>query len=259
MCSRAPTVSPRRSILPGKAKGLTDAAVGDIEAACAEEPEQIRQLLVELQQAAQAQLLERGEDAAPPTLILPLDQAEELLSAEGERQAERFLRWVRDLVAPSEGDRLDLIVAASIRSDRFEGLQTRPELAHVGIEAFAELKPMPAEQFKEVIEGPAERATQSGRPLELQPDVVNRILDDCKEGSDTLPLLALTLARLYEKYGSSRKLTLAHYEKMGGLRRVVQNQIDEGLPADPGVRGEELTAVRTALLAAAMYQSPRCH
>jgi len=209
-----------------QAHGLTEPALGDIEAACTHHPEYIRGLLVKLQRVAQRQLLERGEEASPPTLVLPLDQAEELLSAENETQARAFLRLVRGLVAPSKGTRLDFVVAASIRSDRFEGLQTLPELADLGIEAFAELKPLLAAQFKEVITGPAERATQSGRPLELSPALVNAILDDCKEGSDTLPLLSLTLSTLYDKYGSSRTLTLAHYEKMGGLRRVVQNIIN---------------------------------
>jgi hypothetical protein len=164
-------VRPERDVLEGangfaraiyaarEAKGLKDPAVGDIETACAEQPEEIRRLLVELRDAAHAELLDRGEETPPPTLVLPLDQAEELLSADGERQAERFLRLIHDLVMPSEGDPLDLIVAASIRSDRFESLQTRDELTDVGIDAFAELKPMPPEQFKEVIEGPALRAT----------------------------------------------------------------------------------------------------
>jgi hypothetical protein len=116
-------VRPERDVLEGangfakaiyavrQAHGLTDPQRGDIETACAEQPEQIRQLLVELLDVAQRQLLERGENATPPTLVLPLDQAEELLSAEGDRQAELLLRLVRDLVAPSDGDRLDLIVA----------------------------------------------------------------------------------------------------------------------------------------------------
>jgi TIR domain len=252
-------VRPERDVLAGangfakavyaarKAHGLTDPALGDIETACAEQPEHIRQLLGELQETAHAQLVDRGEDAAPPTLVLPLDQAEELLS-EGERQAGLFLRLIRNLVTPSDGKRLDLIVAASIRSDRFEALQTRPELADVEIEAFAELKPMPAEQFKEVITGPAERATQAGRPLELRPELVDTILEDCKEGSDTLPLLSLTLSRLYEKYGSSGRLTLAHYERMGGLRRVVQTVIDGILDPNLEVRRSQLESLRTAFI-----------
>lgn len=191
-------VRPERDVLEGAGsfakaihaarldRELTDAELGDIETACREEPDQIRRLLVELQDVAQSQLLDRGEDPVAPTLVLPLDQAEELLVTEGARQAERFLRLVHDLVDPEEGNGLDLIVAATIRSDRFEALQTRPELADVGIEVFAGLKPMPSEQFKEVITGPASRASQAGRPLELAPDLVDELLVDCKEGSDTL-------------------------------------------------------------------------
>ena len=259
-------VRPERDVLLGangfakalfvtrEAHGLTEPAVGDIEAACTHHPELIRGLLVKVQRVAQRQLLERGEEAGPPTLVLPLDQAEELLSVEGERQAESFLGLIRRLVAPSKGAPLDLIVAASIRSDRFEGLQTRPELADLGIEAFAELKPMPAAQFKEVITGPADRATQSGRPLELSPTLVTAILDDCTEGFDTLPLLSLTLSTLYDKYGSARTLTLAHYEKMGGLRRVVRNIIEgtdgtEGiLDRNSEVRRTQLESLRAAFI-----------
>ncbi len=64
----------------------------------------------------------------------------------------------------SPGDGLDMMVAATIRSAHYERLQTRPELAGVDTEVFAELKPMPSEQFKEVICGPPERATETGRP-----------------------------------------------------------------------------------------------
>jgi hypothetical protein len=229
-------------------KGLTAPAPGDIEAACRQHPELIRGLLVKLQRVARRQLLERGEEADPPTLVLPLDQAEELLSPDGKTHAELFLRLVRDLVAPVRGTPLDLIVAASIRSDRFEELQTRGELTGVGIEPFAELKPMPAEHFKEVITGPAERATQSGRRLELAPDLIDTILHDCKEGSDTLPLLSLMLSRLYEMYGVTGKISLAQYTKMGGLRHVVHIVIDAILDPDEEVRRSQLESLHSAFI-----------
>ena len=252
-------VRPERDVLEGPsglaralcearlAMGLTDLAEGDIDD-CVSDPRRVRQILREVQERAQARLLDRGEDAKPPTIVLPLDQAEELLSGEGAHQAETFLRLVRDLITGPDRDALDLIVAASIRSDRFGLLQTRPELADLGIEVFAELKPMPVEQFKEVITGPAKRATQSGRALELAPDLVDRLLDDCKGGIDTLPLLSLTLSRLYEKYGSAGKLTLPQYEKMGGLHRVVQNVIDGVLSQDPVQRDSQLDLLRTAFI-----------
>jgi hypothetical protein len=62
---------------------------------------------------------------------------------------------------------------------------------------FDELKPMPVARFREVILGPAARATAAGRPLEIEPALVDRLLAESGQGADTLPLLALTLARLY--------------------------------------------------------------
>ena len=130
---------------------LTGPPLGDIKAACLGPPAQLRDILLQLRDAAHGQLLDRDPAAPAPTVVLPLDQAEELLTAEAARHAERFLELLRDLVVGAPGDGLDMMVAATIRSDHYERLQTRPELADVDTEVFAELKPMPSEQFKEVI------------------------------------------------------------------------------------------------------------
>ena len=53
----------------------------------------------------------------------------------------------------------------------------------------------------EVITGPARRATEGACPLRIEAALVEQLLAD-SEGADTLPLLSLTLARLYEEYGS---------------------------------------------------------
>jgi Novel STAND NTPase 1 len=105
-----------------------------------------------------------------------------------------------------------------------------------------------------VITGPAERATEGGRLLEIEESLVNRLLDDCTEGADTLPLLALTLSRLYEDYArtttgpETSRLTLAHYESMGGMRSVVRTEIENLLSADPARRSEELRLLRAAFI-----------
>ena len=222
--------------------------LGDIKAACLGPPAQLCDILLQLRDAAHGQLLDRDPAAPAPTVVLPLDQAEELVTAEAARHAERFLQLLRDLDVGSPGDGLDMLVAATIRSDQYERLQTRPELADVDTEVFAELKPMPSERFQEVICGPAQRATQAGRPLVLDPDLVDRLLEDCKHGSDTLPLLSLTLFRLYEDYGSSGRLSLSDYTKLGGLRRVVQTEIDSVLAADPAERRHQLELLRAAFI-----------
>ena len=60
---------------------------------------------------------------------------------------------------------------------------------------------MPIAEYKEIITGPARRATEGGRPLEIEAALVDRLLDDCGQGADSLPLLSLTLARLDDDYG----------------------------------------------------------
>jgi WD40 repeat protein len=233
------------------ALGLTGSALGEIKSAClAGDSEQIVTWLREIRRAAAAQLLERGGDgdAAAPTLVLPLDQAEELFNAEAAGSAEPFMALLRKVLVESNDGELGLVVAATIRTDRYEVMQTHPQLAGLGTALFDELKPMPPTQFKEVIVGPAQRATAAGRPLVIAPDLVDRLLSDSGAGADTLPMLALTLARLYADYGSTGGLTLQQYEGMGGMQHVVHSEIDEILSSDPQIRARELSALRSAFV-----------
>jgi hypothetical protein len=84
--------------------------------------------------------------------------------------------------------------------------------------------------------------------LDFAPDLVDQLLADCKEGGDTLPLLALTLSLLYEKRGASKIFTLSHYEVIGGLRSVVQTVIDGILDDDPSTRLNQLQLLRDAFI-----------
>ena len=141
-----------------------------------------------------------------------------------------------------------LVVAATIRTDRYEAMQNHPALDGIGTTLFDELKPMPAGHFSAVITGPAARVGHGGQRLTIAPSLVNRLLDDATEGADTLPLLALTLARLYTDYATNGELTVADYEAMGGMRHVVQNAIDEALAAQPAPRAAQLDVLRAAFI-----------
>lgn len=248
-------VRPQRNVLTGdsglaaalhgarQSLGLAAPTLGEIKAACLTEPGRIGQLFGELQEVAGSRLLGRGEEGSSPTLVVPLDQAEELFSADAGAESAQFLRLLTGLA-----DDLDLIVIATIRADRYEVLQTDPALAGIHTVVFDDLKPMPATQFKEVITGPAQRASESGRPLRIAPDLVNQLLIDAADGADTLPLLSLTLARLYADYGSSGELTLAQYRQMGGMRRVVTTEIDSILSGDARTRRQQLELLRAAFI-----------
>lgn len=59
----------------------------------------------------------------------------------------------------------------------------------------------------------------------------------------------LTLSRLYEDYGGSGcSVTVDRYEAMGGMRRVVQNEIDNLLSADSAERAEQLGRLHDAFI-----------
>lgn len=257
-------VRPERDVLGGESGfaqaicrtrtryGLTEPSLGDVKAACTGgDVEAVTRLLVELRAAASARVLEHGEEdesTTAPTLVLPLDQAEELFTADGGASAEAFLRLLSGVITELNGAEAGIVVAATIRTDRYEAMQTHAVLSGLGAVLFDELKPMPPTQFQEVIVGPARRSTDGGRSLSVAPDLVERLLLDAGDGADTLPMLALTMWRLFTDYGSTGELTLAHYDSLGGMRRVVQTEIDEALSADPATRTMQLASLRSAFI-----------
>ena len=88
--------------------------------------------LTQVRTAAAARLVDRGDQAgAAPTLVLPVDQAEELFTAEAAGPAETFLQVLAGLVAALNTTEAGLTVAVTIRTDRYEVMQTHPALAEV--------------------------------------------------------------------------------------------------------------------------------
>lgn len=226
--------------------GLTEPSLGEIKNHLIQDPAKVRELLAET-------LLESRDVTAghDPALVLPLDQAEELFSAEAGNEGPALLAILRELMSSrAGGPPLRLIILATIRTDRYAVMQTAPQLAGVDI-AFDELRPMPLGRFKEVIEGPAKRSTESGRPLALEPALVNQLFADVANmtaGGDSLPLLSLTLHRMYRDYHSSGRLTLAQFTEMGGMASVVHNEIDRLLSQDPATRRKELELLKNAFV-----------
>jgi WD40 repeat protein len=226
--------------------GMFEPQLGDVKVACADDHGAALALLTELQRAAADRLPDDGgtESPAPPTLVVPLDQAEELFTTDAGGQAAQFFSLIKSLTDAGLG----LVVVATIRTDRYDVMQTDPAVAKLTTRVFEDLRPMPPNQFKEVITGPAERSSQAGHPLVLEPELVDRLMADAAEGGDALPLLSLTLAGLYEDYGSSGALTVDHYKSTGGIGRVVQNAIDSVLDDNPATRTRQLEALREAFI-----------
>jgi WD40 repeat protein len=229
--------------------GTTPPTLGEVKAACTTgDAARLQGWLDLARRAARARLVDVAEDAPEPTVVFPLDQAEELFSADAGPEAPTFLTLIAQL-AQTEGTTTPaLVVAGTIRADFYEAFQTAPELAGLKSMVFDDLKPMAPARFTEVIRGPAARATAAGLPLTVEPALVDRLLEDSSQGADTLPLLALTLARLYRDYGSDGRLTLAEYQDLGGMPHVVQHEIDALLSRDPDVWQQQLELLRAAFI-----------
>jgi WD40 repeat protein len=220
----------------------------DIRQACLGDINGFAELLRDIQQAAIKRLVDMPTSASPPTLVLPVDQAEELFGVDAGDEAPRFLELIRRYSEIEVAERVPLIIAVTIRTDHYDALQTAPQLSGVRAALFDDLKPMPQAEFKEVIEGPARRAREGPHPLEIEPELVKRLLDDCTKGADTLPMLALTLWRLYTDYGDDGDLLLSEYVSMGEMRHIVQTEVDSLLSRDPAARRAELDLLRSAFI-----------
>jgi WD40 repeat protein len=176
-----------------------------------------RLLAVDVAQPAQAS---RRHTALPPIPVLPIDQAEELFGAQGGEHARRLL----DLLGTAlrEGQ---LLAVLAIRSDRYGDLQTAQALAGLEQRPFS-LPPIADGVLKDVIEGPAQRdrAEHGASGLKIDPQLTDRLLRDWSD-ADGLPLLAFTLRRLLDDYGSDGRLTLDDYERSGQLQGALEASI----------------------------------
>jgi hypothetical protein len=159
-----------------------------------------------------------------PTLILPIDQGEELFLAEGQDEAQVFLSLLRELLID---DAPALIALLTIRSDSHERLQEADLLEGVRKVPF-DLGPMPMGSYSEVIRGPTRRLEGTSRALKIDEALIDALLADVEAVGvkDALPLLAFTLERLYSEYHAGGQLRLAHYEELGRVKGSIEAAVE---------------------------------
>src|SRR5262245_23919749 len=221
--------------------------VGRIKQTLARGPDEVMRLLKELSDLARHKLSGVNEASAAPVIVISIDQAEELFNSDGAAEAATLLEFLAAALAPSvEKSALRMLVVATMRSDRYELLQADSRLAAVKQELF-NLPPLPASEFKSVVEGPVQRMVEAGGKLVIEPTLTEQLIADA-QGADALPLLAFTLERLYADYGRSERLTLAEYQSIGGVQGSIEAAIDNAI-AEPG-RSPAIAATKEAQFAA---------
>jgi WD40 repeat protein len=257
-----PVVRPERAAVTGEA-GLLRSLEAALKSAGSAEPRaRIRQaienaaaiqsLLRTLVMKAHATLIADDPKARPPTLVLAIDQGEELFRSEGALEGTALLNLLRDLLTK---DDLAILVLVAIRSDSYEQLQTAKGLEVITQQTLS-LTPMPRGAYQAVIEGPVARLKETDRPLVIEPALTQALLRDIEEGGgrDALPLLAFTLERLYLEYGARGRLTLQDYDALGRIKGSIAAAVDRAfIAADrnasiPGDREARLVLLRRGLI-----------
>jgi formylglycine-generating enzyme required for sulfatase activity len=258
-----PIIRPERAAITGKTgllnslKGVLQAAKiptkrADLRATIEGGAAKLRPLLQSLADRATPAALDHDIKPNPPTLIISIDQGEELFLAEGQDEGKTFLALLRELLSE---DTPALIVLLTIRSDAYEWLQLAKELEGVRQEML-NLPPMPRGSYAEVIKGPVLRLEGTDHPLSIEDSLVNALLTDIDEGGakDELPLLAFTLERLYVECGGSWTLTLADYEALGRIKGSIEAAVERAFEAAdddstiPKDRNARLALLRRGLI-----------
>jgi len=170
-----------------------------------------------------ASLIELGYELGEATgeagrsVLLVIDQAEELVTRSGPRTQEQFLALLRGALR----DDSPMWTIATLRAEFLSSAPDRAGLAEA-IDDPLLIEPLSRARLPEIIQRPAQRAG-----LDFAPGLVQRMVEDTT-GGDALPLLAWTLQQLYHDAGPGpqRVVTPRAYEALGGVVGSLQRQAD---------------------------------
>jgi WD40 repeat protein len=174
----------------------------------------------------------RGSPGA--TVTLPIDQFEELLAPMAGPDACAFLRFLHEVFGCANGR---LLAIGTMRSDHLDVYERHPYALTAPYFQPWRLGPFPRERVRDVIVKPALR---SG--VEVTSDLLERLERDTPS-SESLPLLAFTLEKLYRRHAADRKLELQEYEDLGGMEGAIQKAADAIAP-EGSLAPDVLAAVR---------------
>jgi WD40 repeat protein len=155
---------------------------------------------------------------APARVLLPIDQAEELVTRTAPLEQQNFLQ----LLDRSIGDHSPMWVVCTLRSEFLSTAPERAGLSEVTDDALV-LEPLSRSRLSEVIARPAKRAG-----LRFEAGLVERMVEETT-GGDALPLLGHTLYELARMAGEGGIVRHEEYELVGGVVGALQRRADQVL------------------------------
>ncbi len=150
-------------------------------------------------------------------LVLLIDQFEEVFTLTGERKR----RWFLDSLLTALADEQSrLRVVLTLRADFYDHPLRDVRLAPILRRAMVPVLPLAADELELAITEPA-----SVVGARFEPGLVARLTAEVADQPGGLPLLQHTLGELYEQRQDGT-MTIATYEKLGGLAGAVGQQAD---------------------------------
>jgi len=173
-----------------------------------------------------------------PTVVLVVDQFEELFTLAGESQRQEFLALLLGALARMPQG---LKVVVTLRDDFMAACLEIPELASRVRESCLLVPPsLSEEEYRRAIVEPARKVG-----LTVEEGLVEVLLEEVRQGAGALPLLQFALQQLWEcRQGASLTL-LSYQERVGGLKGVLEKKAAEVLE---GLTEEERTCARWILV-----------
>jgi formylglycine-generating enzyme required for sulfatase activity len=156
------------------------------------------------------------------SILVSVDQAEELARADGD-SAEALAAYLHAALASTQS-RWQL--AFTIRTDSFPELQSHRHFQDLKARGY-DLRAIPGYRFESVVQEPAKRYG-----VEVDKALLDAVIGDAPTDG-ALPLLAFTLQRLWRQYAASGALTRDSYDKVGGLRGLIEDAAERALRGLP--------------------------
>ena len=173
-----------------------------------------------------------GSDGKPSSLLLFIDQFEELFTlVEDDGARHRFLD---SLMAAVNDPRGLLRVVITLRADFYDRPLEYPLLAELMQQHTELVLPLSLAKMEEAISKPA-----AGAGIMVEPQLVAAILADAQAQPGALPLLQYALTELFERRQGS-EMTLAAYQEIGGVVGAISRRA-EALYADMDADGKGAT------------------
>jgi WD40 repeat protein len=168
-----------------------------------------------------SQDLTLARNCSDATVLVAIDQFEELLVPSAGAIAAEFLRFLKQLLNCANSQ---LLVVGTMRSDHLDIYERSLDVLPSPFFYPWRLGPFPWDRIEEVIRKPTNRAN-----VEITNELVERLKRDTPT-AEALPLLAFTLEKLYRGYSSDARLELQEYESLGGMEGAIQKCIERVVP-----------------------------